>query len=75
MIFSHFLDLLGHYLNSNIKLCRTLPMSIHFFINSLGDHFADLQNGGVFRDFEHEGVFLGVVNRCMKIWFVSTLRP
>ena len=28
MIFSHFLDLLGHYLNSNIKLCRTLNIPV-----------------------------------------------
>ena len=28
-------------------------------INSLGDHCADLQIGGVFRDFDYEGVILG----------------
>ena len=30
--------------------------------NSLGDQFADLQSEGVFRDFDHEGLFINSWN-------------
>ena len=46
----------GEYIPENAKIEDFVKLRN---INSLGDHFADLQNGGVFRDFDHEGVFLG----------------
>jgi len=63
--YSSYYQPIGHYYENLIQPAKRenihLSISVKFFlnINSLGDHFADLQNGGVFRDFDREGVFLG----------------